>query len=183
VNFRPSGLEGAFLIDIAPAEDERGFFARSWCAREAVRHGLNPDVVQCNISFNRKRGTMRGMHFQAPPFEEAKLVRCTRGAIHDVIVDLRDGSPTRAHHVAVVLSAEQRNAIYVPAGLAHGFLTLEDDTEVFYQMSAYHSPEHARGFRWNDPAFGIPWPSDPSVISDRDRGYADFSLRAGPERP
>ena len=183
VNFRPAGLQGAFLIDIAPADDERGFFARSWCAREAVRHGLNPDVVQCNISFNRQRGTLRGMHFQAHPCEEAKLVRCTRGTIHDVIVDLRDGSPTRTDHAAVVLSAERRNAIYVPAGFAHGFLTLEDDTEVFYQMSTYYSPDHARGFRWNDPAFGIPWPFEPLVISDRDRGYADFFLRPEAERP
>jgi len=177
VRFRPSGLEGAMLIDIAPHEDERGFFARTWCAREAVRHGIDPNVVQCNISFNKRRGTLRGMHFQAPPHEEAKLVRCTRGAIHDVIVDLRESSSTRTHHVAAVLTAEQRNAIFIPAGFAHGFLTLADDTEVFYQMSAFYSPEHARGFRWNDPAFGIVWPFDPLVISDRDRTYADYSFR------
>jgi dTDP-4-dehydrorhamnose 3,5-epimerase len=183
VNFRPAGLEGAFLIDITPAEDERGFFARSWCAREAAVHGIDPDVVQCNISFNRKRGTLRGMHYQAHPCEEAKLVRCTRGSIHDVIVDLRDASPTRARHVAVVLSAERRDAIFVPAGFAHGFLTLEDDTEVSYQMSAYHSPEHARGFRWNDPTFAIPWPMEPKVISARDREYVDFSFEGGAGRP
>ena len=181
VNFRPTGLDGAFLIEIERAEDTRGFFARTWCVREAARHGIDPDVAQCNVSFNRKRGTLRGMHFQVHPCEEAKLVRCTRGAIHDVIVDLRVGSPTRTRHIAVVLSAEQRNAIFVPAGFAHGFLTLEDDTEVFYQMSVFYSAEHARGFRWNDPAFGIPWPFDPEIISDRDRFYADFSLRAGPE--
>jgi dTDP-4-dehydrorhamnose 3,5-epimerase len=181
VNFRPTGLDGAFLIDIERAEDTRGFFARTWCVREAARHGIETEFVQSNVSFNRKRGTLRGMHFQAHPFEEAKLIRCTRGAIHDVIVDLRDASPTRARHVAVVLSAEQRNAIFVPAGFAHGFLTLEDDTEVSYQMSAFYSPEHARGFRWNDPAIGIPWPFEPEVMSDRDRLYADFSLRPGRE--
>jgi dTDP-4-dehydrorhamnose 3,5-epimerase len=174
VRFVPTPLAGAYVIEITRVADARGFFARTWCAREARDHGLNEAVVQCNVSFNHRRGTLRGMHWQAPPFAEAKLVRCTRGAVHDVIVDLRDGSPTYGRHAAVVLSAEERNLLYIPEGFAHGFLTLEDSTEVFYQMSQYYSPDHARGFRWNDPRFGIPWPMDPVVISERDRSYPDF---------
>jgi dTDP-4-dehydrorhamnose 3,5-epimerase len=154
--------------------DTRGFFARTYCEREFEAHNLISRFVQCNTSFNKSKGTLRGMHFQLPPCEEAKLVRCTRGAIYDVIVDLRPTSPTFKRHVSAVLSAENGRMLYAPQGFAHGFQTLQDDTEVFYQMSGFYSPEHARGVRWNDPAFGINWPPDERSILDRDRSYADF---------
>jgi dTDP-4-dehydrorhamnose 3,5-epimerase len=172
--FTETKLRGAFLVDIERHEDERGFFARSWCRREFEAHGLNPEIAQCNISFNVRKGTLRGMHYQIAPFEEAKLVRCTRGALCDVLVDLRPDSPTFKRHVSEILTAENRRMLFVPDGFAHGFLTLEDATEVFYQMSAYHAPERGRGFRWNDPAFGIPWPAEVEVISERDMAYPDF---------
>ena len=174
--FQPTGLAGAYVIAIERLRDERGFFARSFCAREFEDHGLNPSLAQCNISYNRHAGTLRGMHFQASPFEEAKLVRCTRGAIHDVIIDLRPDSPTFMRHVGVLLTPEERNMLYVPEGFAHGFLTLEDHTEVFYQMSEFYVPGAARGFRWDDPAFAIDWPAPVSVISERDAAYPDFAL-------
>ena len=174
--FQPTGLAGAYVIAIERLRDERGFFARSFCAREFEDHGLNPSLAQCNISYNRHAGTLRGMHFQAAPFEEAKLVRCTRGAIHDVIIDLRPDSPTFMRHVGVLLTPEERNMLYVPEGFAHGFLTLEDHTEVFYQMSEFYVPGAARGFRWDDPAFAIDWPAPVSVISERDAAYPDFAL-------
>lgn len=169
-------LRGAYIIDMERLEDERGFFARSWCQREFEKQGLNAQLVQCNISFNSRKGTLRGMHYQAEPFEEAKLVRCTRGAIHDVIVDIRPTSPTFRKYVGVLLTADNRRLFYIPEGFAHGFLTVEDNAEVFYQMSEFYAPDHARGFRWNDPLFGIEWPSEVKVISDRDRSYADFTL-------
>jgi dTDP-4-dehydrorhamnose 3,5-epimerase len=172
--FTETALKGTYVIDIEKTEDERGFFARSWCRREFEAHGLNSDIAQCDISYNPKRGTLRGMHSQAPPFEEAKLVRCTMGSLYDVIVDLRQASPTFKRHFGVDLTAENRRMIYVPEGFAHGFLTLEDGTEVFYQISQFYSPGHAKGFRWNDPFFAIAWPSEPVVISDRDRSYPDF---------
>jgi len=172
--FTETTLRGAFLIDIERHEDERGFFARSWCRREFEAHGLNPEIAQCNVSFNVRKGTLRGMHYQIEPSEEAKLVRCTRGALCDVIVDLRPDSPTFKQHVSEVLTAENRRMLFVPEGFAHGFLTLEDATEVLYQMSEYHVPERGRGFRWNDPAFGIAWPAEVVVISERDRDYPDF---------
>jgi len=172
--FKKTKLDGAFLIEPQWLEDERGFFARSWCRKEFEQQGLNPRLVQCNISFNYKRGTLRGMHYQVTPFEEAKLVRCTRGKIHDVIVDIRSSSSTFGQYISELLSAENRLMLYIPEGFAHGFLTLEDDTEVFYQMSEFYAPDHARGFRWNDPQFKIDWPSDMKVISDRDRNYPDF---------
>ena len=174
--FQPTGLTGAYVIAIERLSDERGFFARSFCAREFEDHGLNPSMAQCNISYNRHAGTLRGMHFQASPFEEAKLVRCTRGAIHDVIIDLRPDSPTFMQHVGVQLTPDARNMLYVPEGFAHGFLTLEDHTEVFYQMSEFYVPGAARGFRWDDPAFAIDWPASVSVISERDAAYPDFAL-------
>ena len=174
--FQPTGLAGAYVIAIERLSDERGFFARSFCAREFEDHGLNPSLAQCNISYNRHAGTLRGMHFQASPFEEAKLVRCTRGAIHDVIIDLRPDSPTFMQHVGVQLTPDARNMLYVPEGFAHGFLTLEDHTEVFYQMSEFYVPGAARGFRWDDPAFAIDWPASVSVISERDAAYPDFAL-------
>jgi dTDP-4-dehydrorhamnose 3,5-epimerase len=172
--FRPTELLGAFVLEPEPLEDERGIFARTWCAQEAEEHGLESRVVQCNVSYNRRKGTLRGMHWQVAPHAETKLVRCTRGAIHDVIVDIRPDSPTRGRSHAELLSAERRNMLYVPVGFAHGFLTLEDHAEVFYQMSEYYAPDAARGFRWDDPAFGLRWPAEPSVISERDRSYPDF---------
>jgi dTDP-4-dehydrorhamnose 3,5-epimerase len=175
VIFTETPVKGAFVMDLEPREDERGFFARVWCERECGERGMNLRVAQCNVSFNKKRGTLRGLHYQAAPFEEAKLVRCTRGAIYDVVVDLRPGSPSFKRHLAVVLSAENRRALYVPEGCGHGFQTLEDDTEVFYQMSAPYSADHARGVRWNDPAFGIEWPPADRIMADRDRTYPDFA--------
>ena len=172
--FRETKLPGAFVIELQKHEDERGFFARSWCQQEVEAHGLNPQMVQCNISFNKVKGTLRGMHYQVPPCAEAKLVRCTRGAIYDVIIDLRRESATYKQHVSEVLSSNNYKALFIPEGFAHGFQTLEDNSEVIYQMSAFYSPEHQRGLRYNDPAFRINWPIDATVISDRDRNYEDF---------
>jgi dTDP-4-dehydrorhamnose 3,5-epimerase len=174
--FAPTQLPGAFIIEPERVEDTRGFFARTWCQGEFQAHGLSPKLVQCSISFNQKKGTLRGMHYQVEPYAEVKLVRCTAGAIYDVIIDLRRDSPVFRRHIAVILSAENRTMLYVPEGFAHGFQTLEDHTEVSYQMSEYYSPEHARGVRWNDPAFGIHWPDDERIILERDRCYADFIL-------
>jgi dTDP-4-dehydrorhamnose 3,5-epimerase len=173
--FCEATLPGVFEIEVEPHVDERGFFARSWCHNEFEAHGLNPKLVQCNISFNVRKGTLRGMHFQATPNSEAKLVRCTKGAICDVVLDLRPSSPRYRDWFALELTAANRKAVYIPEGCAHGFLTLEEDTEVFYQMSEYYSPESARGVRWNDPAFGIMWPGNVEVISERDRSYSDFA--------
>jgi len=172
--FTPTELQGAFLIAPEPHVDFRGFFARTWCEKEAAAHEINPRLVQCNVSFNHRKGTLRGMHYQTPPFGEAKLVRCTMGAIHDVIIDLRHESPTFKRHVAAVLTADNRRMLYIPEGFAHGFQTLEDNTEVFYQMSQFYAPEYAAGVRWNDPAFGIQWPIPEPIMHERDRSYADF---------
>lgn len=179
MRFKETKLKGAFIIEPERLEDKRGFFARTFCQQEFEAHGLNPRVVQCNISFNRRRGTLRGMHYQAPPHEEAKLVRCTRGAIHDVVIDLRPDSPTLGQHVAMVLTAENRKMLYVPEGCAHGFQTLEDNTEVCYQMTQLYVPECARGVRWNDPAFGIEWPPAKRTILERDQTYPDFATILG----
>ncbi len=173
--FKETPLAGAFVLEAERIEDDRGFFARSYSRDEWTAHGLDPEIAQCSISFNHRRGTLRGMHFQTAPFEEVKLVRCTRGSIWDVIVDIRPGSPTRGKHFAVVLSAEARNSLYIPKGFAHGFITLEDETEVFYQISAPYSAENARGYRWDDPTFAIPWPEPATVISERDRNLPLFS--------
>lgn len=173
--FTESKLKGAFIIDLEKHEDERGFFARTFCVDEFQAHGLNARLIQCSVSFNKRRGTLRGMHWQAPPQMECKLVRATRGAIHDVIIDLRPGSPTFKQHRAVELTQENRRQLYVPEGFAHGFQTLADDTEVFYQMSATHAPGLARGVRWNDPAFGIDWPAvEQRIINERDAAYPNF---------
>jgi dTDP-4-dehydrorhamnose 3,5-epimerase len=174
LKFKKTNLTGSFVIEPERLEDDRGFFARSWCQREARAYGLYPNWVQCNISFNRKKGTLRGMHYQKPPFEEAKLVRCTMGAIYDVIIDLRTESATFKQWEAVELSAENCRMLYIPEGFAHGFLTLNDNTEIFYQMSEFYAPSHAHGVRWNDPAFAIQWPADVRVISDHDRRFPDF---------
>jgi dTDP-4-dehydrorhamnose 3,5-epimerase len=174
VIFVETRVPGAFVVEPERLEDERGFFARIWCAREFAERGLDPRLVQCSISLSERKGTLRGLHYQAPPYAEAKLVRCTRGAVHDVIVDLREDSPAFLRHVAVELSAVNHRMLYVPEGVAHGFQTLEDHSEVAYQMSAFHAPSHARGVRWNDPAFGIVWPPDERIVSERDRSYPDF---------
>jgi dTDP-4-dehydrorhamnose 3,5-epimerase len=174
--FQETKLPGVFEIQLDPMPDERGFFARSWCQREFENHGLNPRMVQCNVSFNLREGTLRGMHYQAAPFAEAKVVRCTSGSIYDVAVDLRPQSSAFQQWCGVTLTAAKRNMLYVPEGFAHGFLTLEDNTEVLYQMSEYYEPQSARGVRWNDPAFKIEWPMQPQVISDRDRDYPDVKV-------
>ena len=177
--FKETPLEGAFIITPERIEDERGFFARSWCQSEFEAHGLNSRFVQCDISFNKRKGTLRGMHYQMTPFAEAKLIRCTMGSIYDVIVDLRPDSESFMKHSGVTLTADSRIMLYVPEGFAHGFLSLEDGTEVFYQMSEFYAPEHARGFRWNDPAFDIKLPADVLVMSERDREYPDFKPARG----
>lgn len=173
--FTPTPLPGALIIDPERQEDVRGFFVTTWCAREFEAHGLNPRLAQCSVSFNKRKGTLRGMHYQSAPHQEAKLVRCTMGAIHDVIIDLRETSPTYKQSVAVALTAENRKMLYVPEGCAHGFQTLAADTEVFYQISEFYSPDHSRGVRWDDPAFAIAWPPDDRIIIDRDRSYPDFA--------
>ena len=164
------------MIEIQRLEDARGFFGRSFCRREFLEHGLNPAVEQCNVSVNKKRGTLRGMHYQASPHDEAKLVRCTKGAIFDAIIDLRPESPSFTRYFSLVLSDQNRLMLYIPEGFAHGFQTLQDDSEVFYQMSESFHPESARGVRWNDPAFGIDWPPAERIINDRDRNYPDFAV-------
>jgi len=174
MKFQPLSLDGAYLIDPEPVADERGMFARNFCGREFAARGLDPRIAQCSTSYNRRRGTLRGMHYQVAPFAEAKLVRCVRGTIHDVIIDLRRDSATHMRWIAVELSAENARMLYIPAGFAHGFQTLTDDTEVFYQISQWYSPEHARGVRWNDEALGIHWPLADPIISDKDRSYPDF---------
>ena len=172
--FIETQLQGAFIVHPEKIEDDRGFFARTWCQLEFARHGLNARVAQCSFSFNQGRGTLRGMHYQITPYEEAKLVQCTKGAIYDVILDLRPDSPTLTQWVAVELTSENRQMIYVPEGFAHGFQTLKDNTEVFYQISEFYAPEYARGVRWNDPAFGIEWPEDQRILSYRDKNYPTF---------
>ena len=176
MRFTETPLPGSFVVDVEERRDERGFFARSFCAREFEAAGIAMPVAQCNVSFNARRGTVRGMHFQVAPATECKLVRCTRGAILDVIVDLRPSSRTHGRWYGVELTADNHRALYIPDGFAHGFQTLADDTEVFYQMSAVFSPDHARGVRWNDPAFGIHWPLDVTSISEKDTAYPDYRL-------
>jgi dTDP-4-dehydrorhamnose 3,5-epimerase len=173
--FVETALRGAFLIDLEPSSDERGFFARTWCRREFQAQGLETNLAQCSVSFNARAGTLRGLHYQAPPCEEVKIVRCTSGALFDVIVDLRPESPTYTNHYSVTLSSLNRRMLYVPRGFAHGFQTLEDNTEVFYQMSEFFEPEYSRGVRWNDSAFGIVWPAtEHRIINARDQAYPDF---------
>jgi dTDP-4-dehydrorhamnose 3,5-epimerase len=174
MKFHETRMSGVFEVCLEPKHDERGFFARAWCQKEFEAHGLNSRFVQSNISFNLRRGTLRGIHYQAAPYEEAKLVRCARGAIYDVVLDLRPLSPTFKDWIPLVLTAKKRNMVYVPEGCAHGFLTLEDETEVSYQMSEFYNAESARGVRWDDPAFRIVWPEKIEMISERDRSYADF---------
>ena len=175
--FTETPLRGAYLIEPEKIRDERGFFARSWCQREFADRGLNPRLSQCNISFNHHQGTLRGIHYQVAPYAEAKLIRCTHGAVYDVIIDLRPDSPTFMRHYAVTLCAQDHTMLYVPEGFALGFETLAHDTEVFYQMSGFYTPAAGRGIRWNDPAFGIQWPEPPRIIAQRDQDYPDFQLQ------
>jgi dTDP-4-dehydrorhamnose 3,5-epimerase len=172
--FRPTPVAGAYVIEPQPHVDERGSFARVWCQHELEAQGLSTRIAQCNVSSNRSRGILRGLHYQAAPHEEVKLVRCTAGAIYDVALDLRPDSPTYLRHAAVELSAENHLTLYIPQGCAHGFQTLQDDSEVFYQMSEFYAPGHGRGVRWNDPAFGIAWPIADPIMIDRDRDYPDY---------
>lgn len=175
MRFEATKIPGVVVVEPDRVEDERGFFARVWCRRDFAEHGLRPELAQCSISWNRRSGTLRGMHFQAAPHAEAKLVRVTRGAVFDVAVDLRPDSPTFRRWFGCELSESNRRMLYVPEGLAHGFLTLAEGTEVFYQISEFHHPEAARGVRFDDPAFAIEWPARPVVISERDRSYPDFA--------
>ena len=174
MTFHGTKLPGVVEIRIEPKCDERGFFARTWCQKEFESHGLNSKLVQCSVSFNPREGTLRGIHYQAAPFSEAKVVRCTRGAIYDVVLDLRAESPTFKGWIGLELTSENRSMLYVPEGCAHGFLTLEGETEVSYQMSEFYNAESGRGVRWNDPAFQIAWPGRVSLISERDRSYPNF---------
>lgn len=169
--FSEAALPGAYLVDLAPVSDARGFFARSYSVEEFAAQGLGPPLSQCSVSYNARKATLRGMHFQIAPHEEHKLVRCTAGAIFDVIIDLRPASSHFRRWFGAELNAQNRRALFIPPGFAHGFITLSDHSEVFYMISAAHSPAHARGVRWNDPAFGIEWPLRPSVIAARDAAY------------
>lgn len=176
--FDPTPIEGAFHVRLEPHQDERGFFARSWCRDEFDARGLSSELAQCNISYNHRRGTLRGLHYQAPPHAEAKLVRCTRGRIFDVVVDLRPSAPTFKKWWSAELSADNRDMVYIPEGIAHGFVTLEDKTEVAYQMSTPYRPESARGLRYDDPAFAITWPFAPTLIGANDLVFAPFEEAA-----
>lgn len=174
MKFEKTRLNEVFEIEIQPVYDERGFFARSWCQGEFDKHNLNSRLVQSSISSSPRKGTLRGLHYQSDPFAETKLVRCTKGSMFVVAIDLRPHSSTFKDWIGLVLSATNRKMLYVPEGCAQGFLTLEDDTEVFYQMSEFYHPELTRGVRWNDPAFGVAWPGEVHVISPKDREYPDF---------
>ena len=187
MKFIETKLKGVFIIEPEKFEDDRGFFARTFCRREFESYGLNPNVVQCNISYNKKKGTLRGMHYQIAPYEEAKLVSCIRGAIYDVIIDLRPDSPTYCQWDAITLYGfnfsthplippSSNKLLYIPEGFAHGFITLSDDTAVFYQMSEFYMPEYTGGIRWNDPSFKISWPMDVAVIAEKDKTLPDFIL-------
>ena len=173
MTFTETKIPGVFVVGLQRLEDERGSFARSWCRREFAEHGLDDALVQCNISFNFKKGTLRGMHFQAAPHLEGKLVRCTRGALFDVALDLRPSSPAFLQWYGSELTPDNGRMLFIPKGCAHGFLTLADNTEIFYQMTEYYYPDGARGVRWNDPLFGIVWPAPVTTMSPRDRDYPD----------
>ena len=180
--FVETKLRGVYIIKLEKLEDERGFFARTFCQHEFEAHGLNPQVAQCSVSFNKKKGTLRGLHYQVAPYEEAKVLRCTMGAIFDVVLDLRRDSPTFQQWIGVELTVDNRRMLYIPAGCAHGFETLADDTEVLYQMSEFFHPEAARGLLWNDPKFGIEWPLEPVVMSAKDRNYPASSPQLTEDR-
>lgn len=174
MKFEETAIEGAWIVSMEPFADERGYFARSWCRNEFAAHGIDAEIAQANVSFNRYKHTLRGFHYQAAPNEESKLIRCNRGAAHNVILDLRRHSPTYKRHLPVQLSGDRFQMLVVPKGCANAFLTLQDETEIFYLISTCYAPESARGARWNDPAFGVEWPvQSPAVISDRDRMWPD----------
>lgn len=177
--FTESPLSGAFVIDMQRLADERGFFARSYCAEEFAARGLGPELRQCSVSYNARRGTLRGLHYQSAPHEEHKLVRCTAGAIFDVIVDIRASSSTYRRWYGAELTADNRRSLFIPPGFAHGFVSLTDDAEVYYMISAAHAPDFSRGLRWNDPAFAIEWPLPPAVISARDAAYPLLDVPGG----
>ena len=177
MKFRELGLAGAFIVEPERFEDERGFFARAFCRNEFDGQGLNSSVAQCNVAFNARKGTLRGLHYQVPPHAEAKFIRCIRGAIYDVIVDLRHDSPTYLQHFGLELSSENRSALYVPERFAHGYQALTDNAEVFYQVSEFYAPGAERGIRYDDPAIRIEWPLPVTVISDKDASWEAF---AGP---
>jgi len=177
MRFLETGLSGAYRIELDRIEDERGFFARSFCQDEFAKQGLISSFVQCNISFNLQKGTLRGMHYQIEPYPETKLVRCTQGAVYDVIIDLRPESATFKKWVGVELSAKNRAMLYIPAGFAHGFQTLTDNAELFYQMAEFYHPECGRGVRWDDEAFQIEWPLEPTTISERDQSFLSFKCK------
>ena len=173
--FHETGLKGVFVIEIEKLEDHRGFFARAWCQKEFEKHNLVQRIRQANVSYNKTKGTLRGMHYQVSPYEETKLVRCTNGAIYDVIIDLRESSPTHTQWIGVELTADNYKMLYVPEKFAHGFITLEDNTEVIYQVSQFYTPGSERGIRWDDPAISIDWPIEVKVISDKDRNWPDYA--------
>ena len=175
--FKETQLKGAFIIEAEPIGDNRGFFARAWCQQEFEAHGLISGFVQANVTYSPKRGTLRGLHYQIAPHEEVKLVRCTRGAIYDVIIDLRPKSPTYKQWLATNLTADNHRMIYIPGGFAHGYQILMDGTEVFYQVGQFYAPEYERGIRWNDPGFEIDWPiNSPLILSEKDKHWPDFSF-------
>ncbi len=178
MRFEATSIPGCIRIEVEAHEDDRGLFARTWCAREFGEAGLPVELAQCSLSRNPRKGTLRGMHFQKPPSLEGKLVRATRGAVIDVIVDLRSGTDTFLSHVSVELSADNLTAVYIPPGCAHGFQTLADDTDLFYQMTDFYAPDLGDGLRWNDPALGIDWPLSDPVMNDRDREYPDLDRAA-----
>ncbi len=175
--FTKTHIEGPVLVDVEQRSDHRGFFARTFCREEFLAHGLNPDIAQCNVAFNHKRGTLRGMHMQVAPHVETKLVRCIRGAVLDIIVDMRRDSPTRLQHIAVELTAENHRAIYIPPFFAHGFQTLTDDAEILYQVSGAYAPQAERGLRYDDPLLNLPWPLEVTTITDKDRSWPLLSER------
>ena len=175
MRFTETSLPGVWRIELERREDERGFFARAFDRAAFAAHALDTDLAQLNVSHNARKGTLRGLHYQAAPHEESKLVRCVRGAIHDVVVDVRPGSPTRGRWASAVLTAQTRDALFVPKGFAHGFLTLEDDTEVHYLMTDDYAPESARGIRWDDPVLAIAWPSAPSHVAPKDLAWPPFT--------
>jgi dTDP-4-dehydrorhamnose 3,5-epimerase len=175
VIFEETAIPGAFVLELEKREDERGFFARAWCAREFSEHGLSTDLSQSNVAHNRRRGTIRGLHYQRAPHEEAKLVRCTRGAIYDVVLDLRPGSPTYKRWAAFELTADNRRMLYIPEGCAHGYQTLTDGTETLYQVSEFYAPDCEGGVRWDDDAFAIAWPdADERLLSEKDATWPDY---------
>ena len=175
--FTKTKLKGAFIIEIEKSEDDRGFFARAFCEKEFEAHGLTFNPVQANIAFSKTKGILRGMHYQIAPYEEAKLIRCIKGAIYDVIIDLRPDSPTYRQWIGVELRADNYKMFYMPEGFAHGYQALMDNTEVFYQVSQFYSPESERGMRWDDPAFGIKWPEiDNCIVSTKDKSLPNYSL-------